>query len=37
MAFIPLQDFLSIWFFKLIGLIGLRAMVERVKRAKRFS
>jgi hypothetical protein len=28
---------LSIWYFKLIGLIGLRAVVERVKRAKRFS
>jgi hypothetical protein len=32
MAFIPLKDFLSIWHFKLIGLIGPRAMSERVKR-----
>jgi hypothetical protein len=31
MAFIPLQDFLSIWHFKLIGIIGLRVMSERVK------
>jgi hypothetical protein len=31
MAFIPLKDFLSIWHFKLIGLIGPRAMGERVK------
>jgi hypothetical protein len=30
MAFIPLRDFLSIWHFKLIGLIGLRAVSERV-------
>ncbi len=31
MAFISLKDFLSIWHFKLIGLIGLRAVSERVK------
>ncbi len=31
MAFIPLKDFLSIWHFKLIGLIGPRAVGERVK------
>ena len=30
MAFIPLKDFLSIWHFKLIGLIGPRAVSERV-------
>jgi hypothetical protein len=30
MAFIPLKDFLSIWHFKLTGLIGLRAVSERV-------
>jgi hypothetical protein len=32
MAFIPLKDFLSIWHFKLIGLISLRAVSERVKK-----
>jgi hypothetical protein len=31
MAFIPLKDFLSIWHFKLIGLIGPRAVSKRVK------
>jgi hypothetical protein len=31
MAFVPLKDFLSIWHFKLIGLICLRAVGERVK------
>ncbi len=31
MAFIPLKDFLSIWHFKLIGLIRPRAMGERVQ------
>jgi hypothetical protein len=31
MDFIPLEDFLSIWHFKLIGLIGPRAVGERVK------
>jgi hypothetical protein len=31
MAFIPPKDFLSIWHFKLIGLIGPRAVSERVK------
>jgi hypothetical protein len=31
MAFIPLKDFLSNWHFKLIGLIGPRAVSERVK------
>jgi hypothetical protein len=31
MAFIPLKDFWSIWHFKLPGLIGPRAMSERVK------
>jgi hypothetical protein len=31
MAFIPLKDFLSIWHFKLMGLIGPRAVSERVK------
>jgi hypothetical protein len=31
MAFIPLKNFLSIWHFKLIGLIGPRAVSERVK------
>jgi hypothetical protein len=31
MAFISLKDFLSIWYFKLIGLIGPRAVSERVK------
>jgi hypothetical protein len=31
MAFISLKDFLSIWHFKLIGLIGPRAVSERVK------
>ncbi len=30
MAFIPLKEFLSIWHFKLIGLIGPRAVSERV-------
>ncbi len=30
MAFIPFKDFLSIWYFKLIGLIGPRAVSERV-------
>ncbi len=30
MAFIPLKDFLSTWHFKPIGLIGLRAVSERV-------
>jgi hypothetical protein len=30
MAFIPLRDLLSIWHFKLIWLIGPRAMSERV-------
>jgi hypothetical protein len=33
MAFISLKDFLSIWYFKLIGLIGPRAVSERVKLA----
>jgi hypothetical protein len=31
MAFIPLKDFLRILHFKLIGLIGPRAVSERVK------
>jgi hypothetical protein len=31
MAFVPLQDILSIWHFKLTGLIGPRAVGERVK------
>jgi hypothetical protein len=31
MAFIPLKNFLSIWHLKLIGLIGPRAVSERVK------
>ncbi len=31
MVFISLRDFLSIWHFKLIGLIGPRAVSERVK------
>jgi hypothetical protein len=31
MAFIPLKNFLSIRHFKLIGLIGSRAVGERVK------
>jgi hypothetical protein len=31
MAFISLKDFLSIWYFKLIGLIGPRAVSERVR------
>jgi hypothetical protein len=31
MAFIPLKNFLSIWHFKLVGLIGPRAVSERVK------
>ncbi len=31
MAFIPLKNFFSIWHFKLIGLIGPRAVSERVK------
>jgi hypothetical protein len=31
MAFISLKDFLSILYFKLIGLIGPRAVSERVK------
>ncbi len=31
MALIPLKDFFSIWHFKLIGLIGPRAVSERVK------
>jgi hypothetical protein len=31
MAFIPFRDFLSIWHFKLIGLIGPRAVSEKVK------
>jgi hypothetical protein len=35
MAFIPLKDFLSIWHFKLIGLIGPRAVSERVKITQR--
>ncbi len=30
MAFISLRDFLSIWHFKLIGLIGPRVVSERV-------
>ncbi len=30
MAFIPLEDFFSIWHLKLIGLIGPRAVDERV-------
>jgi hypothetical protein len=30
MAFIPLKNFLSIWHLKLIGLIGPRALSERV-------
>jgi hypothetical protein len=30
MAFVPLKNFLSKWHFKLIGLIGLRAVGERV-------
>jgi hypothetical protein len=30
MAFIPLKNFLSRWHFKLIGLIGPRAISERV-------
>ncbi len=30
MAFLSLKDFLSIWYFKLIGLIGPRAVSERV-------
>jgi hypothetical protein len=30
MAFISLKDFSSIWYFKLIGLIGPRAVSERV-------
>jgi hypothetical protein len=30
MAFIPFKNFLSIWHFKLIGLIGPRAVNERV-------
>jgi hypothetical protein len=30
MAFISLQDFLSIWHFKLVGQIGQRAVSERV-------
>jgi hypothetical protein len=32
MAFIPLKDFLSIWHFKLIGLISPRAVSERFNR-----
>jgi hypothetical protein len=32
MAFIPLKNFLSIRHFKLIGLIGPRAVSERVKK-----
>jgi hypothetical protein len=32
MAFIPIKNFLSIRHFKLIGLIGPRAVGERVKR-----
>jgi hypothetical protein len=36
MAFISLKDFLSIWHFKLIGLIGPRAVSERVNEL-RFS
>jgi hypothetical protein len=35
MAFVPLKDFLSIWHFTLIRLIGLRAMGERVKEARK--
>ncbi len=31
MAFISLKDFLSIWYLKLIGLIGPRSVSERVK------
>jgi hypothetical protein len=31
MALIPLKDFLRIWHFKLIGLIGPRALSERAK------
>ncbi len=31
MAFIPLKNFLSIWHVKVIGLIGPRAVSERVK------
>jgi hypothetical protein len=31
MAFIPLKNILSIWHLKLIGLIGPRAVSERVK------
>jgi hypothetical protein len=31
MAFVPFKDFLSIWHFKPIRLIGPRAVGERVK------
>jgi hypothetical protein len=30
MAFISLKDFFNIWYFKLVGLIGPRAVSERV-------
>ncbi len=34
MAFIPIREFLSILHFKLIELIGLRALTERVRLAE---
>ncbi len=33
MVFISLKDFSSIWYFKLIGLIGPRAVSERANRS----
>jgi hypothetical protein len=37
MAFIPLKKFLSIRHFKLLGLIGLRAVGERVNGDEAFN
>jgi hypothetical protein len=34
MAFIPLMNFLGIWYFKLIGIIGSRIMSERVNQER---